>query len=147
MRFWPRNAIAVKMAIKGYPYGEICELLDVDRSFVSEWKKAYLAQGSPGLALQYQGSPSFLRQAERQAVLEWIQTQVEWTVEGVKRYVEDSYDVVFQSRQSDYDLLAAAKIRRKKAQRSNPKRDAAAAKKKKSINDSTSKRKRSKQIA
>ena len=130
-----KRAIAVKMAVKGYPYAEIGELLAVYPSFVSEWKQAYLEQGCAGLALKYQGSLSFLSQAERQAVLAWIQTQVEWTVEGLKRYVEDTYHIVFQSRQSYYDLLAAAQITRKKAQRTNPKRDEAVVEaKKKAIN-------------
>ena len=131
-----KRAIAVKMALKGYAYAEIGELLDVYPSFVSEWKKAYLEQGAAGLALKYQGSQSFLSPEERQAVLGWMQTQVEWTVEGIKSYVEETYHVVFQSRQSYYDLLAAAKITRKQAQRVNPKRDeAAVAAKKKAITE------------
>jgi putative transposase len=46
-------------------------------------------------------------------------------VEQLREHVEKEYQVVFQSRQSYYDLLAAAKITRKKAQRSNPKHDTA----------------------
>lgn len=135
-----KRAIAVKMAIKGYAYAEICELLDVYPSFVSEWKKAYLEQGVVGLVLKYQGAQSFLSQAERQAVLAWLQTQSEWTVEKLKAYLEESYQVEFQSRQSYYDLFAAAKITRKKAQRTNPKCDEVAveAKKKSSKNDLSS---------
>ncbi len=126
-----KRAMAVKMAIKGYAYAEICELLDVYPSFVSEWKKAYLEQGVVGLVLKYQGTQSFLSQAERQAVLAWLQMQAEWTVEKLKNYLAETYRVEFQSRQSYYDLFAAAKITRKKAQRTNPKRAEAAVEAKK----------------
>lgn len=126
-----KRAIAVKMALKGYAYGEISELLDVYPSFISEWKKAYLEQGVAGLELKYQGAKSLLSQSEREAVLVWLQSQEEWRVEQLREHVEKSYQVVFQSRQSYYDLLAAAKITRKKAQRSNPKHDTAAVEAKK----------------
>ena len=121
------------MAIKGYAYAEIGQLLDVYPSFVSEWKQAYLEQGTAGLESKYQGSKGALAQEERGR---WCWTgckwEAQWTVEGIKSYVENAYHVVFQSRQSYYDLLAAAKITRKKAQRANPKHDAAAVEAKKS---------------
>lgn len=121
-----KRALAVKMALKGYAYAEISELLNVYPSFISEWKKAYLAQGVAGLELKYQGAKSLLSQSEREAVLAWLQTQEEWSVEQLRQHVEEKYQVAFQSRQSYYDLLAAAKITRKRAQRSNPKHNAAA---------------------
>ena len=101
-------------------------------SFISEWKKAYLEQGVGGLELKYQGAKSLLSQSEREAVLAWLQSQEAWTVEQLRAHVEESYQVVFQSRQSYYDSLAAAKITRKKVQRSNPTHDEAAVEAKKS---------------
>ena len=107
-----KRAIAVKMALKGYAYSEISELLDVYPSFISEWKQAYLEQGVAGLELKYQGAKRLLSQSEREAILSWLQSQEEWSVEQLREHVETSYQVVFQSRQSYYDLLAAAKITR-----------------------------------
>jgi putative transposase len=127
-----KRAIAVKMALKGYLYSTICDILNVTPSFVSDWKQAYLATGTDGLLLQYQGSKGLLTSEQRQAVLDWLQMQQSWSVEQLQTYIETNYRVVFQSRQSYYDLLAQAKITHKKAQRTNPKRDdtAVAAKKK-----------------
>ncbi len=118
-----RRALAVKMALKGYEYDVICDILSVTPGFISQSKKAYIAQGTAGLLLKYKGSQSFLRPEERQAVIQWLQEQKEWNVDHLKAHIEDTYDVVFQSRQSYYDLFAAAKITWKKAQRVHPKRD------------------------
>ncbi len=73
---------------------------------------------------------------ERQAVIAWLQEQQEWNVDQLKSHIQDTYGVVFQSRQSYYDLFAAANITWKKAQRMNPRRDPAlvAAKKKRFVN-------------
>jgi len=135
-----KRAIAVKMALKGYLYTVICDILNVQPSFVSEWKKAYLEHGIAGLLLKHTGSTSFLSAEERQAVIAWIHAQDEWTVEQLKTYIETTYQVVFQSRQSYYDLFAEAKITWKKAQRTQPNKDldAVAAKKKPSRTISTS---------
>ena len=118
-----RRALAVKMALQGYEYDVICDILSVTPGFISQSKKAYIAQGTAGLLLKYKGSQSFLRPEERQAVIQWLQEQKEWNVDHLKAHIEDTYDVVFQSRQSYYDLFAAAKITWKKAQRVNPQRD------------------------
>jgi putative transposase len=130
-----RRALAVKMALKGYAYDVICDILSVSPGFVSQSKQAYEAHGVSGLVLKYKGSQSFLRPDERQSVINWLQEQQEWSVDRLKSYIEDIYGVVFQSRQSYYDLFAAAKITWKKAQRANPRYDPTlvTAKKKRSV--------------
>ena len=130
-----RRALAVKMALKGYAYDIICDMLSVTPGFISQCKKAYIEHGIPGLLLKYHGSQSLLRPEERQAVLHWLQEQHEWSVDQLKAHIEATYGVVFQSRQSYYDLLAAARITWKKAQRANPRRDPArvAAKQKRAV--------------
>ena len=108
-------------------------MLDVTPGFVSQWKKAYETQGTAGLTLKYQGSQSYLSASQRQAVIEWLKKEQEWSVERLHAHIETTYGVVFQSRQSYYQLLADAGITYKQAQRANPKRDEqrVAAKKKK----------------
>ena len=118
-----RRALAVKLALLGYLVEAIGDMLDVTPGFVSQWKKAYEAQGTAGLMLKYQGSQPYLSEAERQAVIDWLKTQQEWSVERLHAYIETTYGVVFQSRQSYYQLLADAGITNKQAQRANPKRD------------------------
>jgi len=67
-------------------------------------------------------------------VIDWLKQQHAWSVERLQTYIETTYDIVFQSRQSYYQLLAEAEITYKRAQRINPKRDEqqVAAKKKRS---------------
>lgn len=120
-----RRGIAVKMAIKGYLYEIICDILDVSPGYISQWKKAYEEQGVAGLVLKHTGSQSFLSSDERAAVLLWIQSQESWSVDQLKTHLETTYAIVFQSRQSYYELLAAARITWKKAQRVNPAKDPA----------------------
>lgn len=128
-----RRALAVKLALQGYLYETICDMLDVTPGFVSQAKRAYETQGTAGLTLKYQGAQPYLSASERQAVIEWLKKQQEWSVERLSDYIETTYGVLFQSRQSYYQLLADAGITYKQAQRANPKRDEerVAAKKKK----------------
>jgi putative transposase len=118
-----RRALAVKLALLGYRYEAICEMLDVSLGFVSQWKKAYETQGTSGLMLNYHGAKPYLSPAERQAVIDWLKNQQEWSVERLQEHIETRYAVVFQSPQSYYQLLADAGITYKQAQRANPKRD------------------------
>lgn len=129
-----RRALAVKLALQGYLYEAISDMLDVTPGFISQVKKAYETAGTAGLTLKYQGTPSYLSSEERQAVIAWLKSQPEWSIERLHDYLATTYGVVFQSRQSYYQLLADAEITYKQAQRSNPKGDPArvAAKKKKS---------------
>jgi len=128
-----RRALAVKLALQGYLYEVISDMLDVTPGFVSQAKHAYETQGTAGLTLKYQGAQPYLSASERQAVLEWLKKEQEWSVERLHAHIETTYGVVFQSRQSYYQLLADAGITHKQAQRANPKRDEerVAAKKKK----------------
>ena len=129
-----RRALAVKLALQGYLYEAISDMLDVTPGFISQVKKAYETLGTDGFTLKYQGTPAYLSTEERQAVMSWLKSQQEWSVEHLHDYLATTYGVVFQSRQSSYQLLADAELPYKQAQRSNPKGDPerVAAKKKRS---------------
>lgn len=118
-----RRGLAVKLALLGYRYQAICEMLNVTIGFVSQSKKAYESHGTAGLTLKYQGAQPYLSASERQAVIDWLKNEQEWSVEHLQEHVESTYAVVFQSRQSYYQLLADASFSYKQAQRTNPKRD------------------------
>jgi putative transposase len=118
-----RRALAVKLALLGYRYEAICEMLDVTLGFVSQSKKAYETHGTAGLTLKYQGAQPYLSASERQAVIDWLKTGQEWSVERLQEHIQSTYGIIFQSRQSYYQLLADAGISYKQAQRTNPKRD------------------------
>ena len=111
------------MSLEGYTYETISSLLTVTPGFVSQVKKAYITHGVAGLTLKYRGSQPFLNPDERSAVLTCLQEQKEWSPERLREYIEQSYAIVFQSDQSYYPLLAAAKITYKKTQATNPKQN------------------------
>lgn len=129
-----RRGLAVKLALQGYLYEVIGDMLDVTPGFISQSKTAYETQGTEGLLLKHKGSPPYLSAEERQSVIDWLKQQQAWSVERLQTYIETTYGIVFQSRQSYYQLLAEAEITYKRAQRANPKRDEqqVAAKKKRS---------------
>lgn len=120
-----RRAMAVKLALQGMPYPQIATLLDVTPSFVCHVKQAYLRDGVTGLTLKYHGAKPFLDPLARADVLTWLRTNQTWSLLSLKQYIQQTHQVVFQSDQSYYDLLAAAGIRYKKTQAVNPKQDPA----------------------
>jgi len=118
-----RRGLAVKLALQGYLYQVISDMLDVTPGFISQSKKAYETQGTDGLLLKYKGTPTYLSASERQSVIDWLKQQQAWSVDRLQTYIETTYGIVFQSRQSYYQLLKEAEITYKRAQRTNPKRD------------------------
>jgi putative transposase len=118
-----RRALAVKLALQGYLYETISDMLDVTHGFVSQSKKAYETQGTASLTLKHKGSQPYLSAEERQSVIDWLNAQQEWSVERLYEYIEVTYDIVFHSRQSYYQILADADITYKQSQKVNPKRD------------------------
>lgn len=118
-----RRGLAVKLALEGYLYEVISDMLDVTPGFISQSKKAYETQATDGLLLKYKGTPAYLSASERQSVIDWLKQQQAWSVERLQTYIEITYGIVFQSRQSYYQLLKEAEITYKRAQRMNPKRD------------------------
>src|SRR5919205_2612093 len=86
-----RRGLAVKLALQGYLYTTICEMLDVTPGFVSQAKTAYETTGVDGLRLKYQGGQSFLTVEQRQAVITWLKAQQTWSVELLRSHIETTY--------------------------------------------------------
>ncbi|MDF5737398.1 MULTISPECIES: helix-turn-helix domain-containing protein [unclassified Nostoc] len=78
--------------------------------FVNKWKYIFLEQGVVGLKLRYKGSKSYLEPAQKQIVLTWLQQKNYWHLSELQEYLEDNFDVVFESNQSYYDLFKQANI-------------------------------------
>jgi len=79
---------------------------------------SYELLGVAGLKLGYL-SVGYLEAQQRQAVITWLQTY--WNLAELQGYVQQEYDVVFDSKQSYYSLFEEAGISWKKQKR-NPKR-------------------------
>ena len=126
-----RKALAVKLVYQGYLYEEIQTILDVSRGSITLWKQAYEENGVDVLRVKYKGRKSYLSAKQREEVLIWLQTKDYWEFGELEYKLAFEYDVVYESKQSYYDLFDAAGISWKKTTSLNPKAnpDAVAAKK------------------
>lgn len=116
-----KRALAVQMVKQKYSYFEIRDVLQVSVGFISKYKQLFKQQGIAGLALKYQGSTGYLEVETRLEVIEWLKQKNYWNLSELKQHVLDTYNVVFASPQSYYDLFKAAGISWKKTQKCNPK--------------------------
>ena len=116
-----KRALAVKLVLAGKPYAEITELLGLHESSISTWKQRFMAQGLDGIRLGYQGSRSYLSVKQKTQVTTWLKTQAYWNLDELVNYLDQQYGVVYQSKQSYYELFAAAGIRWKRSHSCQPK--------------------------
>jgi putative transposase len=126
-----KKALAVKLIYQDYGYEAITAILDVSVGALSKWKQAYERHGLAGFRPQHKGRKSYLSAPEREAVLQWLQAKPIWEVSELEYHLAQHYDVVYESKQSYYDLFDAAGLSWKKTTKVNPKADvkAVAAKK------------------
>ena len=117
-----KKAIAVKMVLLGFKTKDICDLLEVSDAFVSKWKIIYENEGASGLRLHYKGGPQFLTDAQRREIYFHLRDKPHYSVEALRDWIERRYDVVYQSKQSDYDLLKEAGLSWHRTQAANPKK-------------------------
>jgi putative transposase len=120
-----KRAIAVKMIIQGFEVKDICSLLGVSDSFVSKWKIIYENEGASALRLNYKGRTGFLTEFQRDEIFFYLKDKPHYTVEELRDLIELRYDVVYQSKQSYYDILKEAGLSWHKTEAVNPKRDEA----------------------
>ena len=118
-----KRALAVKMEQTGYSHQQISDVLGVSVAFVTKWKRRFLDEGIDRLRLAHQGFKPYLDESQRQQVLDWLHDQAHHSVPELSAYLQNTFGVTFQSKQSYYDLLAEAKISWKKSQPTNPKAD------------------------
>ena len=120
-----KRAVCVKMALNEMPTSQVCEMLNVSPQYVSKWRGKYEAEGAEGLRLAHRGSESYLTPEARAQIIGWIKEHETISIEAVRDYVEEHCGVVYQSKQSYYDLLVAGGLSYHKSEKRNPKRDEA----------------------
>ncbi len=120
-----KRALSVKMALQEVPTSQITALLNVSPQYVSKWRIQYEAGGAESLLLGYRGSESYLSQNQREEIYDWIQDQASLTVEALRDHIQEQYEVVYQSKQSYYDLLQAAGWSYHKSEKRHPQHDEA----------------------
>lgn len=117
-----KRALVVKLCERGLQQAEVARLLQVSEAFVSTCRKKYATAGVASFQLGYQGGASFLSGEERDEVLAWIAAQRHPNVKSLYTYLKETFGVVYESRQSYYNLLKEAGLSHKKVQASNPKK-------------------------
>lgn len=95
-------------------------MLHVSLGFISKWQGIYAQRGVNGWQLGYWGTQGYLSQEQKQERLIWRRRRSSWQLEAVVEQLEDKYGVVFQSKQSYYDLFPQAGLSWKKSQSVNP---------------------------
>ena len=115
-----KRALTVKMLQTGLSPQTIADLLNVSEQYVSKWKIKYENNGAQGLRLAYRGKASYLSPDQRSQVVEWIKTHETITVEAVRDYLDNQYEVVYGSKQSYYDLLSEGKMSYHQTLATNP---------------------------
>jgi putative transposase len=115
-----KRALAVKMALENKPYAEIGKSLGISKSYITQYNHRFEAQGIAGIKLGYQGAKSYLKPAQRAEVMTWLQTKNYWDLEELVNYIDQQYGVIYQSKQSYYQLFSEAGISWKKSQKKNP---------------------------
>jgi len=124
------------MILEGKSYQEVKELLKVSHSFISQWKNQALFQGVESLKLQYKGRQGYLKSEEKDQIIQWLREQEYLRLSDLQNYLQEQYDVFFESNQSYYSLFKEAQVSWKKTQKKNPaKNDELVKAKKKEIED------------
>jgi putative transposase len=118
-----KRALAVKMITSNFKTEQICSLLNVSASFVSKWRIIYEDQGVEALCVKYQGGTGFLTPLQRDEIFCHLKDKPYYSVEELQEYIKRRYDVVYQSRQSYYDILKDAGLSWHQTQAVNPKQN------------------------
>lgn len=120
-----KRAVCVKMALSEMPTVQVCTLLNISPQYVSKWRGKYEAEGAESLLLAHRGSESYLSDEDRAQIAAWIKARETISIEAVRDYVEGEFGVVYESKQSYYDLLRLGAMSYHKSEQRNPKRDEA----------------------
>jgi transposase len=120
-----KRAVSVKLGEAGMATDAIGAILQVTPRVVRKWRRRYEREGVDGLAVRNRGSESYLSGEQRQEIEEWLGAQTALTVEEVRDEIEARYGIVYQSKQSYYDLLAASGLSYHRTEKGNPKRNEA----------------------
>jgi putative transposase len=70
-----KRALAVKLALQGYVYRAIENILNISQGYVSKWNKRFITQGIPSLKLGNRGAKTKLIKEEKKATIKWLLCQ------------------------------------------------------------------------
>lgn len=120
-----KRALSVKLGEEGMATEAIGEVLQVTPRAVRLWRQRYAREGVEGVAVKYRGRESYLSVEQRQEIEDWLGGRETITLEEVRDEIEVRYGIVYQSKQSYYDLLEASGLSYHRTEKGNPKRNEA----------------------
>ena len=120
-----KRALSVKLGEGGMATGAIGEVLQVTPRSVRKWQRRYEREGVEALRVRYRGSKSYLSVEQRHALEDWLGARETVALEEVRDEIEARYGLVYQSKQSYYDLLDASGLSYHRTEKGNPKRNEA----------------------
>lgn len=115
-----KRALSVKMIQQGMPTLQISTLLNVSLQYISKWKIAYASEGVESLSIAYKGKKSYLSKEQKIEVLQWIAQHETLKIEELITHVDETYHIIFQSKQSYYTLLEEGGMSYHKSEAVNP---------------------------
>ena len=118
-----RRASSVSLRLCGVDRDVISKALYVSIAFVDKWNSRYSSNGPDCLLLQYKGSQGYLEVEERKEIIAHLKRKKDVSIDYLVEYIECNYGVVYESKQSYYDILHEARYSWKKSEKENPKRD------------------------
>jgi putative transposase len=83
----------------------------------------YETEGAKGLKLGYEGRKPYLTAEQRVEVVNWVKEKTSLRIEEIRDYVEKTWGVVYQSKQSYYDLMDEGGMSYHRSEATNPKHD------------------------
>ena len=120
-----KRALSVKLREGGMATEAVGEVLQVTPRAVRAWRQRYEREGVEGLRVRYRGSESYLSVEQRQEIEDWLGAQETITLEEVRDEIEARYGIVYQSKQSYYDLLDVSGLSYHRTEKGNPNRNEA----------------------
>ena len=118
-----KRALAVKMILFDFKTEDICALLNVSHAFVSKGKIIFENEGAGALKVSDTGGKGCLTEDQREEIIFYLRLQPHYSVDALREYLDTHDGVVYQSKQSYYDLLAAGGLSWHQTQAKNPNRD------------------------
>lgn len=122
VREWKRGE-AVRLRLLGVNYQVIKQRLGVSTSFIAQNQRKYKERGLAGLKLGYQGSKTYLTDEEKTEIMEELEPRSRRNISELERHLIETYDVVFLSRESYYQILRSSHLTWQKGNRENPRKD------------------------
>lgn len=120
-----KRAVSVRLGERGMATEAVGAVLQVTPRAVRKWQRRYEREGVEGLQVRSRGSESYLSVEQRQEIEDWLGAQETMTLEEVRDEIEARYGIVYQSKQSYYDLLDAGGLSYHRTEKGNPKRSEA----------------------